>query len=60
MEGIDENMPVIRDLDSHTFIRIKDGCYMAGGFETQSRPVFEDGALPMSIDDSELEVFSLE
>jgi len=29
--GIDEHMPVIRDLDGRTYIRVKDGCYLAGG-----------------------------
>ena len=29
--GIDEDMPVIRDLDGRIYIRVRDGCYLAGG-----------------------------
>jgi len=53
---IDEDMPVIRDLDGHIYIRVKDGCYLGGGFEPMAKPVFEDGSLPLSFDERELEV----
>ena len=56
VEGMDLNMPVIRDLDGHTYIREKNGGFLAGGFEAQAKPVFEDGALPVSLSESQLEV----
>ena len=49
-------MPVIRDLDGHVYIREKDGRFLAGGFEPLAKPVFEDGSLPISVDESRLEV----
>ena len=52
----DPEMPVIRDLDGHIYIREKDGRFLAGGFEPLAKPVFEDGSLPVSVDESQLEV----
>ncbi|XP_022669738.1 pyruvate dehydrogenase phosphatase regulatory subunit, mitochondrial-like isoform X2 [Varroa destructor] len=37
--GINENMPVIHDYDGNFYIRVKDGKYIAGGFENHSKPV---------------------
>ena len=54
--GIDEDMPAVRDMDGHIYIRVKDGAYLSGGFEPMARPVFEDGSLPLSFDDSTLDV----
>ena len=31
VEGIDEEMPAIRDMDGRIYIRVKDGSYLAGG-----------------------------
>ena len=56
VEGIDEDMPVVRDLDGHVYIRVKDGCYLSGGFEPIAKPVFEDGSLPLTFEESTLEV----
>lgn len=53
---IDRNMPVIRDFDGRIYIRAKDDRYLAGGFEQFAKPVFEDGSLPLSIDESSVEV----
>lgn len=56
VEGLDPEMPVIRDLDGQIYIRYKNGGFMAGGFELFAKPVFEDGSLPLSVDESQLEV----
>jgi pyruvate dehydrogenase phosphatase regulatory subunit len=56
VKDIDENMPVVRDLDGHVYFRVQNGCVLAGGFEPLAKPVFEDGALPLSVEDSRLEV----
>ncbi|XP_015909112.1 pyruvate dehydrogenase phosphatase regulatory subunit, mitochondrial [Parasteatoda tepidariorum] len=39
VDGIDPMMPVIRDYDGYFYIREKDGCYLAGGFEPISKPL---------------------
>ncbi|KFM67069.1 Pyruvate dehydrogenase phosphatase regulatory subunit, mitochondrial, partial [Stegodyphus mimosarum] len=39
VEGIDPNMPVIRDYDGYFYIREKNGSYLAGGFEPISKPL---------------------
>ncbi len=56
VKDIDPQMPVIRDLDGHVYMREKGGCILAGGFEPLAKPVFEDGALPISVEESQLEV----
>jgi len=55
VDGIDEKMPVIRDMDGRIYIRVRNGCYLAGGFETVAKPVFEDGLLPLTFDEGTLE-----
>lgn len=37
--NIDPMMPVIRDFDGYFYIREKNGCYLAGGFEPVSKPL---------------------
>lgn len=41
--GLDPNTPVIRDLDGRVFIRENNGSILAGGYETDAKPAFEDG-----------------
>lgn len=36
---IDPMMPVIRDYDGYFYIREKNGCYLAGGYEPVSKPL---------------------
>ena len=45
---------MVRDLDGCIYIRVKDGGFLAGGFEPMARPVYEDGSLPLSFDQSQL------
>lgn len=49
IEGMDRNLPVIRDPDGHCYFREWNGGVMAGGFEPPShggKPVFHKGIPP--------------
>lgn len=35
-------VPVIRDPDGYIYLRERDGCILAGGFEPIAKPVLED------------------
>lgn len=47
-------MPVIRDLDGHVYMRENNGRILAGGFELQAKPAFENSPLPSSMADRHL------
>lgn len=38
--------PVIRDLDSRTFVREINGRILGGGFDYHAKPAFQDGTIP--------------
>lgn len=40
----ESRMPVVRDLDGRIYVRERNGCLLAGGFEVDSRPAFADAA----------------
>lgn len=46
IESLDRNMPVIRDVDANIYVRELDGHVLAGGFETNAKPAYNDGVLP--------------
>ncbi|XP_055373597.1 pyruvate dehydrogenase phosphatase regulatory subunit, mitochondrial [Condylostylus longicornis] len=48
------DMPVIRDMDGKIYIRGNDGTILAGGFELEAKPAFEDGRVPTAQSDREL------
>ena len=41
--GIDPNMPTVRDPNRHMYIREWSGGVLAGCFEVDGRPCFQDG-----------------
>lgn len=44
--NLDPMMPVIRDLDGQTYIREVDGRILAGGFDVNAKPAFQDVNIP--------------
>ena len=47
--GVDVNMPTVRDPDQHMYIREWSGGILAGCFELDGRPCFQDG-VPQSFE----------
>ena len=47
--GVDVNMPAIRNPDQHMYIREWSGGILAGCFELDGRPCFQDG-VPQSFE----------
>jgi pyruvate dehydrogenase phosphatase regulatory subunit len=39
-------LAVVRDLDGYIYFRENEGCLLAGGFEPEAKPAFEDGTIP--------------
>ncbi|CAD7086927.1 unnamed protein product [Hermetia illucens] len=48
LAGLDPDTPIIRDMDGQIYVRVKDGGFMAGGFELEAKPAYEDGNVPLS------------
>lgn len=46
IDSLDENLPIIRDMDSNIYLREMDGRILAGGFETKAKPAYDDGVIP--------------
>lgn len=46
IENLDPMMPVIRDLDGQIYIRESEGRILAGGFDLNARPAFENVMIP--------------
>lgn len=46
IEGLPTKMPVIRDLDGQIYLRENNGKILAGGFEKNAKPAYEDGIHP--------------
>lgn len=44
--GLDPMTPVVRDLDGSVYFRENGGRILAGGFESNAKPAFEDGKIP--------------
>ncbi|XP_065214392.1 pyruvate dehydrogenase phosphatase regulatory subunit, mitochondrial [Planococcus citri] len=44
--GLDPLTPVVRDQDGYVYFREHDGCLLAGGYEPQAKPLFDDGKIP--------------
>ncbi|KAJ8738008.1 hypothetical protein PYW08_000603 [Mythimna loreyi] len=42
IENLDPMTPVIRDPDGYIYLRERDGCILAGGFEPIAKPVYEE------------------
>nr|XP_018910548.1 PREDICTED: pyruvate dehydrogenase phosphatase regulatory subunit, mitochondrial-like isoform X2 [Bemisia tabaci] len=40
ISGISDNLPYIRDFDSHIYMREYNGGFLVGGFEPQAKPAF--------------------
>jgi len=36
----------VRDLDGYVYFRENEGSLLAGGFEPNAKPAFEDGTIP--------------
>ena len=47
--GVDVNMPTVRDADRYMYIREWSGGILAGCFEVDGRPCFQDG-VPQSFE----------
>ncbi|KAG8039883.1 hypothetical protein G9C98_000612 [Cotesia typhae] len=47
--GLDPMTPVVRDLDGSVYFRENGGRILAGGFESNAKPAFEDGKIPENI-----------
>ncbi|KAF5286680.1 hypothetical protein FQA39_LY16163 [Lamprigera yunnana] len=45
---LEATTPVVRDLDGHVYFRENKGRLLAGGFEPNAKPAFEDGRIPAS------------
>lgn len=54
IEGLNSNLPAVRDMDGHIYFREKDGKIIAGGFEPEAKPAYEDGVVPHSQREREL------
>lgn len=50
VEKLDSDMPVIRDLDGQIYIREFDGRILAGGFELNAKPAFQNTTIPCNIE----------
>lgn len=37
---------VVRDQDGYVYFREHNGCLLAGGYEPQAKPLFDDGKIP--------------
>uniref|UniRef100_A0A2H1V324 SFRICE_023543 n=1 Tax=Spodoptera frugiperda TaxID=7108 RepID=A0A2H1V324_SPOFR len=48
IENLDPMTPVIRDPDGYIYLRERDGCILAGGFEPIAKPVYEEEITSMS------------
>ncbi|XP_026736560.1 pyruvate dehydrogenase phosphatase regulatory subunit, mitochondrial-like, partial [Trichoplusia ni] len=48
IENLDPMTPVIRDPDGYIYLRERDGCILAGGFEPIAKPVYEEEITNMS------------
>lgn len=46
IDSLDPDMPIIRDLDANIYVRICDGHILAGGFEKNAKPAYDDGVIP--------------
>ncbi|XP_063546967.1 pyruvate dehydrogenase phosphatase regulatory subunit, mitochondrial [Cydia strobilella] len=42
IDGLDPMTPVVRDPDGYIYLRERDGCILAGGFEPVAKPVNEE------------------
>ncbi|XP_049885226.1 pyruvate dehydrogenase phosphatase regulatory subunit, mitochondrial [Pectinophora gossypiella] len=42
IENLDPMTPVVRDPDGFIYLRERDGCLLAGGFEPVAKPVYEE------------------
>lgn len=49
-----DTMPVVRDLDGQIYFREYDGKIMAGGYELNAKPAFDDGNFPLLMSEREL------
>lgn len=48
IENLDPMTPVIRDPDGYIYLRERDGCILAGGFEPIAKPVYEEEITSMA------------
>ena len=46
IDGLDPMTPVVRDLDGQIYIRENNGRILAGGYELDAKPAYEDGTIP--------------
>lgn len=46
IENLDAMTPIIRDLDGQTYIREFNGGFLAGGYELEAKPAFQDDNFP--------------
>lgn len=46
VDGLSPNTPVIRDMDGNVYMREHDGRILAGGYEVNAKPAYEDGVYP--------------
>ncbi|KAI5640957.1 FAD dependent oxidoreductase domain-containing protein [Phthorimaea operculella] len=42
IDGLDPMTPVVRDPDGYIYLRERDGCMLAGGFEPVAKPVYDE------------------
>lgn len=54
MPGLDAMTPVVRDQDGYIYFRENNGRLLAGGFEPNAKPAFEDGYIPANSAEREL------
>ncbi|CAG9855595.1 unnamed protein product [Phyllotreta striolata] len=52
--ALDPMLPVLRDQDAYIYIRENKGRLLAGGFEPQAKPAFEDGTIPANSKERQL------
>ncbi|XP_037935094.1 pyruvate dehydrogenase phosphatase regulatory subunit, mitochondrial [Teleopsis dalmanni] len=55
IEGLDPMTPFVRDFDGGVYFREKNGCILAGGFEREAKMAYEDGTVPLSQAERELQ-----
>lgn len=46
IDGLDPMTPIVRDLDGQIYFRENNGAILAGGFELNAKPAYEDGIIP--------------
>lgn len=46
IDNLDPMMPVVRDLDGQVYIREVDGRILAGGFDSKTKPAFQNVTIP--------------